>query len=238
VTRRALVFQHMDSDSPGRFGNYLMDDGFVLDTVMLGQGQAIPNLERYDFLMVLGGVMNVWEEDAHPWLRAEKSAIAEWMDGSRRPYLGICLGHQLLAETQGGAVGKSRVPEIGIHEVRLHESLAGDNSAGTLGERILVTQWHHYEVSTPPPSAVVIAESSVTPVQGIRLEERAIGLQFHAEWTLDVIKNWANETGHKEAYEEELGAGAHQKLLADAARMMTEYERFGRLVYDKLMSNI
>ena len=77
--KRALVFQHMDHDHPGRFLDYFAEDGIVPEPVRLFEGQEIPALAPYDFLFVLGGAQDTWQEDQHPWLVAEKQAIREWV---------------------------------------------------------------------------------------------------------------------------------------------------------------
>ena len=102
---RALVFQHMDDEPPGLFGDFLRERGAELDVVMLHRAGEIPSLAPYDFLLVMGGAMDVWEPRVHPWLIDEKRAIREWAFNRNRPFLGICLGLQLLAEALGGKVG-------------------------------------------------------------------------------------------------------------------------------------
>ena len=84
MTGRVLIFQHLDDDSAGRFGQFLAADGFRADTVMLHRGEAIPPLRGYDLMLVLGGSMDVWEEARYPWLVAEKKAIAEWVSTSSK----------------------------------------------------------------------------------------------------------------------------------------------------------
>lgn len=232
---RALIFQHMPHDSPGRFGDYLMADGFDLHVVNLGKGEPIPALDKYDFLMVLGGEMNVWEEAQYPWLALEKRAIAQWVRQIQRPYLGVCLGHQLLAESLGGEVGRSKQAEIGLSHVHLRDLLEDGFMRRGLPTRVEVGQWHHSEVVRAPIDGTILAASESTPIQGLRVGSAAIGLQFHAEWTPEVIRNWQHEPGHMEAYEAECGQGAYGRLLSEAPRIMDAYERLGRLVYATLM---
>ena len=102
---RILVFQHLDIEHPGIFLEFLKEDGVRWDTVELDEGEPIPPLNGYDALWVMGGPMDVWEEDLHPWLRMEKQAIREAVLERRMPYLGICLGHQLLADALEKSLG-------------------------------------------------------------------------------------------------------------------------------------
>jgi len=99
---RILVFQHIECEHPGMFRNYFAELGVEWDVVELDQGQPIPNLNPYDALWVMGGPMDVWDVEEHPWLIQEKEAIRLWVKELKRPYLGLCLGHQLLADALGG----------------------------------------------------------------------------------------------------------------------------------------
>jgi len=83
--KRALVFQHMDYDHPGRFLDFFSEDGIVPEMVRLWEGQEIPNLAPYDFLFVLGGAQDTWQEE-HTWMPAEKAAIREWVWDRAKPY--------------------------------------------------------------------------------------------------------------------------------------------------------
>lgn len=112
-----LVFQHIAIEHPGIFRDCLREDGVAWTAVELDDGAVIPELSDYDGLWVMGGPMDVWEEAKHPWLEQEKIAIREAVLERQLPYLGVCLGHQLLADTLGGEVGPSQTPEIGVLEV-------------------------------------------------------------------------------------------------------------------------
>ena len=73
---RLLVFQHIACEHPGRLRDFLKEDGVVWDAVQLDEGDPIPALNGYDALWVMGGPMDVWETDNHPWLAAEKEALS------------------------------------------------------------------------------------------------------------------------------------------------------------------
>ena len=102
---RILVFQHIDVEHPGIFRRFLAEEGVPWTAVELDRGEPIPDMTDFDALWVMGGPMDVWQEAENPWLRAEKAAIREAVLGRRMPFLGICLGHQLLADALGGEVG-------------------------------------------------------------------------------------------------------------------------------------
>ncbi len=231
MPKRALVFKHMDNDDPCLIGDLLSADGLSIDVVSLHKGEAIPPLDTHDVMLVLGGPQQVWEEDEHPWLVAEKQAIREWVVERAKPYIGICLGHQLLADALGGKVALARASEIGVKSVRLAEAADAHPFFARLGSEHRVMQWHHAEVSELPAGAAVLASSPVTRHQAIAVGSHALGLQFHCEWTLDWLRNWANLPSWIEALEAELGQGAHPRLVAEAAPHMPAYNALTRAIY-------
>jgi GMP synthase-like glutamine amidotransferase len=185
------VLQHHPDEHPGSLGPLLEEAGFALSTVELDAGEPIPVLDPFDLLIVMGGPQQVWEEVDFPWLVDEKSAIRHWVGELRRPFLGVCLGHQLLADAMGGRVRRMDTPEIGVLDI---ERTAEGVSEGRLGDLPPVfpgLQWHEAEVVAPPPGGIVLAENPYSPIQALRVNECALGVQFHVEVGLDTISKWA-----------------------------------------------
>jgi len=214
---RILVFQHHPLEHPGTFRDFLAADGIAWDAVRLDAGEAIPPLAGYAALVVMGGPQDVWEEDRFPWLVAEKAAIREAVVARAMPYLGVCLGHQLLAAALGGEVaamaGKA---EIGIREVELSPEGERDALLGGQGPRLACLQWHAAEVTALPQGAVALAANEASRIQALRWGERAYGLQFHVEASATTVPEWAGIPAYRTALERGLGEGELELFAAEA----------------------
>jgi GMP synthase-like glutamine amidotransferase len=195
---QVLVFQHLPEEDPGGLGPLLIDAGYQLTAVELDHGETIPDLTAFDLLLVMGGPMDVWQEDAHPWLVNEKQAIRCWVSELQRPYLGVCLGHQLLADALGGQVGKMTAAEIGVPDILLTSSAALDPVFSGLPDVVPGLQWHHAAVMLAPPDSVVLAANPACPIQALRVGSNAWGVQFHLEVGVSTIDDWAQVPEYEE----------------------------------------
>ncbi len=207
-TGRVLVLQHHPDEDPGALGPLLAAAGLTLTTVELDRSEPIPPLEDFDFMVVMGGPMDVWQQAEHPWLVEEKLAIRHWVAALGRPYLGVCLGHQLLADALGGAVGPMETPEIGVMDIVLTADGRADALFGGLAPVFPGLQWHGAEVTEPPPDAAVLAHNEYSAIQALRVGERAWGVQFHLEVDTTTVPTWAGVPEYASALERTCGSPA------------------------------
>jgi GMP synthase-like glutamine amidotransferase len=216
------VLQHHPDEHPGSLGPLLEGAGLALTTVELDAGHAIPSLEPFDLMLVMGGPQHVWQEEQHPWLITEKAAIRRWVGDLARPYLGVCLGHQLLADAMGGRVALMAVPEIGVLDVARTPAGEADPVFGRLPAVLPGLQWHEAEVVEAPAGAAVLAENSSSPVQALRVGPHALGVQFHVEVDADTIPKWAAVPEYERTLSEHFGnPGALQHAVTEQLAVMT-----------------
>lgn len=229
-----LVFQHLAVEHPGIFRDFWREAGHRVHVVALDEGEPIPELAGYDLLAVMGGPMDVWEVDRHQWLRAEMAAIRAWVRDQGRPYLGICLGHQLLAEALGGKVGRMAVPEVGVTAVQLNEAGRADPLLAGFGPEVQAFQWHGAEVQRLPEGGVVLAGNAACPVQALRVGQRAWGIQFHIEMTATTVGEWSAVPEYAASMAAALGAERARGLEAELAGHLPAFNAMARRVNDNL----
>ena len=229
-----LVLQHIDIEHPGVFREFMKNDNVQIDTVELDVGEKIPKLDTYDAMIVMGGPMDTWQEEIHPWLVPEKESIYEFACVQKKPYLGLCLGAQLLGEVVGGKVNKMDNPEIGILDINIsnHNSIFKG-----MNNNIKVLQWHSYEISDLPDSATLLASSDVCKVQAFSFE-RAYGLQFHVEQTNETVPQWSCIPEYKTALEETLGSNALDKFTSGVDDNLAAFNDSAKIIYNNFINII
>ena len=233
---RILVLQHVDVEHPAIFRDFLAEDGIAWDAVELDRGEAIPPLAGYDQLWAMGGPMDVWEEDQHPWLVTEKRAIREAVLERGMPYLGVCLGHQLLGAALGGEVGKAPQAEVGVLDVALTPAGRDDPLFEGIADRFKALQWHGAEVRRAPAGATVLAHSPLCAVQAMRVGRHAYGMQYHCEIQPNTVGDWAVIPAYACALDDTLGKGSMPRLDAAAKAEMAAFNRDARRLYRNFMA--
>jgi GMP synthase-like glutamine amidotransferase len=226
-----LVLQHARVEHPGIFRTLLDEDGHTWEVVELDEGQALPDIEGFDALWVMGGPMDVWEEDKYPWLKHEKKYINHAVSEKGIPFLGLCLGHQLLAEALGGEVGKSEVPEIGVLDVQLTEKGATGVFLDDIPSIFPCLQWHSAEIKRLPEGAQVLATSPDCAVQAMSWGPRAYSLQFHVEIGPETVRNWAQISEYASALGSAMGQGGAAKLEAQCSAKMEAFNKMAERLY-------
>jgi len=235
---RLLVFQHIQIEHPGIFRTFLEKDGINWDAVELDTGERIPDLSSYDGLWVMGGPMDVWQKEEHPWLVEEIAAIREAVVDRKMPYLGLCLGHQLMAEALGGTVGPAKTPEIGVLSVDLTEAGAESPFLRGVDPEVNCLQWHSAEVQDVPAPAQCLMSSDACYWQAMSYESHALSLQFHVEIEADTVRNWGQIPEYASALEKSLGSGALDDLDRQSQSVMQDMNHSAQRIYGNWMTSV
>lgn len=214
-TKNILVFKHMASQNPGIFHSFAKEHDVVFDEIDLYENDSIPELKNYRGLWVMGGSMNVWEEGKFPWLIEEKKAIRHGVEELDMPFLGICLGHQLLAEAFGGKAGPTNQYEIGIFQIT--PTKAGLNHP-FLANLPTIPGWtnaHLAEIKQTPANAKILATSENCDNHAMSIGEKAFSVQFHPEMCETTLADWLDIPGIVPVLTEKLGKDGFEKFKKD-----------------------
>jgi GMP synthase-like glutamine amidotransferase len=192
---RVHWLQHVEFEGIGAIGEWAEENGHELACTRLYDGETPPEVDRYDWLVVMGGPMNVDDEAGYPWLAGEKRAIRSAID-SGRIVVGVCLGAQLIARVLGVAVRANEHKEIGWYPVTLTDEGCRHPLSGGLPTRFDAFHWHG-ETFDLPDGAVHLASSEACANQMFAWGDRVLALQCHLEMTAEgvaaIVRNCRDE---------------------------------------------
>ena len=229
-----IVLQHIKIEDPGYIKDLMLLDNVNLTTIELDEGEKIPNdLNKFDAMFCMGGPMDTWMEDKYPWLIEEKKKIKNFVVDLQKPYLGFCLGCQLLGEAVGGKVVKSNPAEIGMMDINFSNKKNNDSLFSSFPNKIKSLQWHSYEVNNLESNkdVTILASSPITKYQIFKYKNHAYGIQFHIEIKDTTVNEWGCVPAYKSALEEQLGVGALEKFDKEAKSNMIEMNNYSKILY-------
>tara|TARA_Y100000590_G_scaffold311281_1_gene351697 strand:- start:245 stop:967 length:723 start_codon:yes stop_codon:yes gene_type:complete len=232
---KVIVLQHIKIEDPGYIKDLMLNDQVDITTIELDEGDKIPqDLNKFDAMLCMGGPMDTWMEDKYPWLIDEKRKIKDFVVNLKKPYLGFCLGCQLLGEVVGGKVIKSKKPEIGMLDVNFSTQKNNDLLFSSFPNKIKALQWHSYEVANLEKTKDIslLASSNTTKYQIFKYQDHAYGIQFHIEVKDTTVNNWGCVIEYKTALEEQLGKGALEKFDKEAKYNMNEMNNYSKILYN------
>ena len=185
MTKKILFVVHSDESDPGRVGRTVRSLGYDYEIRQPSGGEALPKtMDGYVGAMIFGGPMSANDDKKLAFIRTELDWIPTALD-SGKPFLGICLGAQMLARVLGAKVSPhpKRMVEVGYYPVR-----STAHGAHLFDEETHFYQWHK-ETFALPRSATLLAEGETFSNQAFAWK-KAHGIQFHPEVTTSMIKFW------------------------------------------------
>lgn len=187
-----LCIVHQKTSDTGRVGRVLGELGFRVETTCPRCMGALPPAESLAGAVMFGGPMSANDDDADPGIRAE----LEWLEtalAAGTPFMGICLGAQMLAKVLGSTVAWH--PEE-LHEIGYVPVTPTRAWRDCMPEPMHFYQWHK-ETFDLPRGAVLLAEGDRYPNQAFRYGEKNYGIQFHPEVTREIMLRWAGNSGDR-----------------------------------------
>ena len=196
-----------------------------------------PRLEDVSGIVMLGGTMNVDETDEHPFLKEDRDLTREAVERGV-PYLGACLGAQILARALDAPVTANARREVGFEPLRPTATSADDPILSVWSEGDMAFQWHQDAIELPP-EAELLATGDRVPVQAFRMGPRAWGTQFHFEIDAAELEFWLDEASQAMDVQQVWGkstdairAEARRHMAAHEARGAEMFARFARIARD------
>ena len=225
---RVHYIQHVAFEGLGAMQPYLLEKGHDLSATHLHAGDALPAVDNFDWLIVMGGPMGIYDYEDYAWLKAEKAFIRQAIDAGKT-VLGVCLGAQLIADVLGStedkrAVYAGRHKEIGWFDIHKSTELDETVLGNVFPDTLEAFHWHG-DMFDVPAGAKAVGSSAACPNQGFVYDNRVVGFQFHLETTPESAAALIGACG------DELDGSTYvqgaQTMLADKKR----FERLNQTMY-------
>ncbi|QBD81673.1 type 1 glutamine amidotransferase [Ktedonosporobacter rubrisoli] len=227
-----LILQHVEGDHPGLLGEMLQSYHLPYQVVKV-DAEPLPDRLDYEALIVLGGPQSAADNQT-PSILQEKALIGEAL-ARDIPYLGLCLGGQLLAAVCGAEISQGTVTEIGFYEVQLTEEGLRDPLFCAFPDRShQVFHWHH-DTFELPAGAVLLERGATVASQSFRYGARAYGFQYHMELTAAMVPNWLDVHPEREQALRLLGEG-YQRIRDGLPTRYPLYARHTALLFDNFLT--
>ncbi len=171
------ILQHVSFETPGKIIDWSKKNSHTYTTVNLYQSESYPEQAEFDWLIIMGGPMGIYDEQQYPWLQREKTFIQNTIQNDKK-IIGICLGAQLLAHCLGANIYPNKAKEIGWFPI----TVCNQNAHSLFGDCKKINPLHwHGDTFDLPKNSLHIAESVACKNQAFLYQNRILGLQFHLE---------------------------------------------------------
>ena len=232
IQKRVLALQHIEIDPPGYLGELLRAHSIPCDVVMV-QEEKLPNPTDYGAILSMGGPEFAGDEEL-PYLAQEKALIRRAVDLDI-PFLGVCLGGQLLASALGAPIISKGLIEVGFFDAQFTaEGMRDPLFAGLPGYQHMF-HWHE-DTYTLPEGARRLAVRPGAPEQAFRYGRRAYGLQYHIELTSDMLLSWVRHHPWRDETIALLGPEAYASIERGARDLSPPYQDHTRTLFENFLT--
>ena len=223
---KILIVKHVSNEGPGLIQTFFDGQGWPVEIIDLSDGDVLPrNLDGIAAVVMLGGPMNVYEEREYPFLTSEDGFITKLLVEDI-PFLGICLGAQLLVKACQGSVFKSDIEEIGWGTVDINQEGRQDPLFYGLQSPLTVFQWHG-DTFDIPQGGTLLVQGKKCRNQAFKIGNCAYGLQFHIEVTHDMVNEWMKDRSESIEVKKIIKRSLERRNLIEKQAMMilTNFQR-------------
>lgn len=191
--------------------------------------EAQVDINRYDALIILGGPMNIGQEESYPHLEKEKLLIRQ-AHNAQIPILGICLGAQLIAAAMGAKVFLAAEKEVGWRQLSLTSLGKNDPVVNAFANFSDVFQWHECTFELPHSADLLVTGEKIAN-QGFRVGKYTYGFQFHLEANRPLIERWLNLPAHQSLFASRSGVDSVESIREDTDRLLGDANNLGDKVF-------
>ncbi len=193
---RIHYFQHVSFEGLGYIETWANQNGHILSSTKFFEEKfSFPNLNDFDWLIIMGGPMGVSDEKQYPWLKPEKEFINKSIEADKT-IIGICLGSQLIASALGAKVYPNQKKEIGWFPLAKTNEAKTNHLLSHLPNGFMAFNWHG-DTFDLPSGATHLLKTDICANQAFLYQDNVLGLQFHFEVTPQTLTSMTNNCQHE-----------------------------------------
>lgn len=230
--RRVLVLQHFQENPPGRVGDLLTEHQIPYNIIQVGTDH-LPDPIDYQALIVLGGTQHLYNKQKYPYTTHEEIYLHQAIRQGI-PYLGMCLGGQLLANAFQAPIRKLPKEHIGFLQIHFSDEGKQDPLYRSLPGYEQAFQWHE-DCFDLPEGAIALAHHTDGSNQAFRYGHHAYGIQYHVELTEEMLNVWLHDLTLKDEFISAYGEEVYKKVERDVTRLFPTYAQHSRALIENFL---